>query len=194
MEKNQTLNKKFKMNWTLILTMLGVIAAWVPFLYDRFNPLEIKGKLISQYDNVGEFKNEPKSLFLFKLSIVALNQSFDLKDIDLRINYMKSGWIRTSSFNQRRTYFTYDNKVRKLNLSESAFLNNLTILKKDEPVVGYIFTTTPVFPDDKITEIVFVFKSYDGAEKSLSFNTVNIDESKMLFDDSIWELTDSITR
>mgnify|MGYP007026482684 CR=1 FL=1 len=174
------------MNWTLILSLLGVIAAWVPFLYERLNPVRIKGKLISQYDNVGSFRGEPKALFLFKLSVVSLNQSFDLYDIDVDIKYEKNGWTYNTAVNQRQTFFTLENKLRKLNLPETAFLNNLSILKKDEPTVGYLMTTSQFNKDDKIEEIKFVFKSFDEKSKSLSFKSQAIDGSKLLYDDSIW--------
>lgn len=174
------------MDWTLILTFLGVIAAWVPFLYDRLNPVRIKGKLISQYDNVGTFRGEQKALFLFKLSVVSLNQSFDLNDIDVDIKFEKNGWTHNTSINQRQTFFTLENKLRKLNIPESAFLNNLSILKRDEPTVGYLMTTSTFFKDDKISEIIFVFKSFDEKTKSLSFKSQTINDSKLLYDDSIW--------
>ncbi len=162
-----------------------------PFLYERFNPVLIKGKLISQYDNIGEFRKEPKALFLFKLSVVSLNQSFALKDIDVDIKYENNGQTHNSAVNQRQTFFTLDNKLRKLSVPESLFLNNLSILKKDEPAVGYLMTTSPVFADNKIIEIRFVFKSFNGKEKILSFKSNEIDETKLLYDDSIWAPIDS---
>jgi hypothetical protein len=184
-------SKKFKMDWTLLLTLLGVIAAWTPFLFEKLKPVQIRGKLISQYDNVGTFRGESKALFLFKLSVVSVNQTFDLKDIDIDIKYEKNGWTHNSSVNQRQTFFTLENKLRKLNVSESSFLNNYSMLKKDEPTVGYLMTTSPFFKDDKITELKVLFKSFNGKTKSLSFKSEEIDETKLLFDDSIWAITDS---
>jgi hypothetical protein len=174
------------MDWTLILTLLGVLAAWVPFLYDRFNPVKIKGKFISLYENVGTFRGEPKALFLFKLSVVSLNQSFDLLDVDIDIKFEKNGLTRNTSVNQRQTFFTLEDKLRKLNVPETAFLNNISILKKDEPAVGYLMTTSSYFKNDNIVEITFIFKSFNGKTKSLSFQLNEINESKLLYDDSIW--------
>ena len=183
--------KRFKINWGLLLTILGVIAAWAPFLVERFNPVQIKGKLISQYDNIGTFRGEEKALFLFKLNVVSVNQTFNLKDIDIEINFEQNGWIQTTSVNQRQTFFTLKNKLRKLNVPESSFLNNYTLLKKDEPIVGYVMTTTPYFKNDKIIEIKFLFKSFDGTTKLLSFKTSEINDIKLLYDDSIWSIPDS---
>lgn len=181
-----------KVDWSLILTLLGVIAAWIPFLYEKFSPNLIKGKLISQYDNVGQFRGEAKELFLFKLGIISLNQSFDLKDIDIDINFEQHGWVHSSSVNPRKTYFTLENKLKRLIVPEQSFLNNLTILKKDEPVVGYLMTNTPVYPNDKILEIKFIFKSFQRDKKVLSFKTAELDETKLFYDDSIWIPIDSI--
>lgn len=179
------------MDWTLLLTILGVIAAWTPFLFEKFNPVKIKGKLISQYDNVGTFRGEAKALFLFKLSVVSLNQTFNLKDIDIDINFEQNGWTHTTSVNQRQTFFTLENKLRKLNVPESSFLNNYTLFKKDEPIVGYLMTTTPFFKNDKIAEIKFLFKSFDGKTKTLSFKTAENNDIKLLYDDSIWSISNS---
>ena len=190
-KNNQIKAQIFKMNWTLTLTLLGVIAAWLPFLYERLNPVIIKGKLISQYYNGGKSNKIPKAMFLFKLSVVSLNQSFDLKDIDVDIKYENNVWTHNSSQNSRETTFTLEKKIKKLNVPESSFLNNLTILKKDKPEVGYIFTTTPLFANDKVIEIKFLFKSFNGKVKTLSFKSEEVDELKMLYDDSIWTLIDS---
>lgn len=188
------MRKKIKMDWILIFTILGVIAAWIPFLYERFVPTVVKGKMISMYDNVGTFSGEPRVLFLFKISVVSLNQSFDLQDIDIDIRFLKAGWVHASSINQRSLHFTLEGKVRKLNVPESAFLNNLAIIRKDEPVVGYICTTTPVINDDKITEIKFIFKSYSGNEKYLTFTMDSLDATKLHYDDSIWTVTDTVVK
>lgn len=182
------------MNWMLVLNLFSVIAAiaaaiaaWFPFLYNRFIRVKIKGKLISKYGNLGTFKGEPKALFLFKLSVISLNQSFDLFDIDIDIKFEKNGWTHNTAINQRETFFTFeDNKKRRLNVPVIAFLNNLSILKKDEPAVGYLMTNSTLFKDDKIIETRFIFKSFDGKTKSLSFKEKAINESKLLFDDSIW--------
>ncbi len=183
--------KTFKIDWTLFLTLLGVIAAWVPFLYDRLNPNVIKGKIISQYGNIGTFAGEHHSIFLFKISVVSLNQSFNLKDIDIDINFEKHGWTHNSAINQRSTFFTLENKLKKLTVPEESFLNNLTILKKDEPVVGYIMTTSAPY-NEKYVELQFIFKSFDDKEKILSFK-VNDYEGKLFYDDSIWQPIDDST-
>lgn len=181
-----------KLDWALILTALGVIAAWTPFVLDQFSPIRLNGKLISIYSNLGKFKNEPKSLFLFKLSVVSLNQSFDLNDIDIDLKYSKNGWSHSTSINQRSTIFSFENRPWKLNVPQSSFLNNLSLLRKDEPEVGYIFTTTPVYSNDQINEIKFIFKSLEGKDKSIIFPLENMNSQKFLFDDSIWESVDTI--
>jgi hypothetical protein len=185
------MQKKLKMNWTLTLTALGVIAAWTPFLLEEFSPTKIKGKILSMYDNIGTWKGESKGLFVFKLSVICLNQSFNLKDIDIDIKFRDNGLIHSSSVNQRNTYFTLDNKLKHLLVSEGSFLNNLTLLKKGEPAVGYILTTCPPFKNDKIVELIFIFKSFKKKVKKLSFKIDEIDDSKLLYDDSIWVTTDS---
>jgi hypothetical protein len=175
-----------KWNWTLILTFLGVIAAWVPFLYERLVSTSIEGKIISQYDNLGTFQGKPATMFIFKLGVIAINKSYNVKDIDVDIQYEKYGWTHNTSVSQRETFFTLDNKVKRLTVPQQEFLNNLTILKKDEPVVGYIFVATPLI-NEKIVEVKFIFNSFSGKKKVLSFNQNNIDSTKLFYDDSIWQ-------
>ncbi|MDH7462636.1 hypothetical protein QEG73_15170 [Chitinophagaceae bacterium 26-R-25] len=178
------------MDLSLLFTLLGVIAAWTPFLYEKLAPARIVGKLVSQYDNVGEFRGEPKSLYLFKLSVVSVNHTFNLKDVDIDIRFEKNGWTHNSSINLRQLFFTLENKQRRLNISESSFLNNTCILKKDEPVVGYLTTTSTLFENDKISEIRFLFKSFRGKTKILAFKATDIDSTKLLYDDTIWTIVD----
>lgn len=185
----QDLNKKF--NWTLILGLIGA-AAWFPYLFEKFSPNEIDGKLISFYGNLGEIRNTPSSLFVLKLGIVSRNQDFNLKNIDLKFKFSKSGWKKATAQNQRSTYFTFDDGLRKLKISSNNLLNNHVVLPKDKPIAGFLNTSIPEIIDEEIIEIQIIFKSFDGKEKILSIDKKNMPENKLLFDDTIWEKLDSI--
>ena len=86
----------------------------------------------------------------------------------------------------RLVVFNIDSNFKKLNIPENQLLNNLSVLKKDDPEVGYIFTEIPFDKDEPFQNLEFIFSSYDNNSKSISFTMEQLKAEKLLFDDSIW--------
>lgn len=178
------ISENFKFWSTLIIGIIGALA-WLPIILENLKEQKIEGKIISSYNNIN--KDRTQIFFLYKLSILSTNKDFLLKDIDLKIKFKTSPEIISTSRNNRLVVFNIDGYFKKLNVPDNAFLNNLSILKKDLPEVGYLFFKVDYNKDEPIEYIEFKFSSFDNkTEKKLRFTNEEIKEEKLLFDDSIW--------
>ncbi|MCC9063392.1 hypothetical protein [Flavobacterium piscisymbiosum] len=178
------LSDDFKFWSTLIIGLIGALA-WLPIILENLKEQKIEGKIISSYNNTN--KDKTQIFFLYKLSIVATNKDFLLKDIDLKIKFKSSSEIISTSRNNRIVVFNIDGNFKKLNVPDNTFLNNLSILKKDSPEVGYLFFSVDYCKDEPIDYVEFKFISFDNKkEKSIRFTNEEIKNEKLLFDDSIW--------
>jgi hypothetical protein len=179
------ISEDFKFWSTLILGFIGALVAWLPTIFETLKKPKIEGKIISQYYNIAN--NKQQLLFLYKLSIVATKKDFLLKDIDLKTKFKSSSEIISTSRNTRQIVFNIDEKLKKLNVPDNKFLNNLSVLKKDSPAVGYLFFSIDYDKCEPIDYIELNFISYGKKkEKKLRFSSYDIKEEKLLFDDSIW--------
>jgi hypothetical protein len=168
---------------TLSVGFIGA-CAWAPFIYEKFQINHFDGKVISVYNNFN--KDKSKIFFLFKISVVSRNKDFFLKDIDVKVKFPSSNYITSPSKNMRLVVFNFDSNFKKLNIPDNQLLNNLSVLKKDDPEVGYIFTEIPFDKDEPFQNLEFIFSSYDNNSKSISFTIEQLKSEKLLFDDSIW--------
>jgi len=181
---NMIVSENFKFWSTLIIGIIGALA-WFPFILEQFEKQKIEGKILSSYNNVT--KNKKQIYFLFKLSVVSINKDFLLKDIDLKIRFKSSSVLVSTSRNNRIVIFNIDGSFKRLNVTDNQFLNNLSILKKNSPEVGYLFFAVDYDKDEPIVQLDFVFTSYNAEnQKILRFTDKEIKEEKLLFDDSIW--------
>ncbi len=186
--KKMRMSENFKFWSTLTIGFIGALA-WLPIILESFKEQKIEGKIISSYNNIT--KDKKQILFLYKLSVISINKDFLLKDIDVKIKFKSSPNIITTSRNNRLVVFNIDGEFKKLNVSENQFLNNLSVLKKDSPEVGYLFFSVDYDKDEPIDFIEFIFKPYDSKEqKTLLFENKDIKEEKLLFDDKIWTAID----
>jgi len=177
-------------NTNFILALIGALS-WLPQIFIWMKKGRIEGKLISMYINFAKIPKDEsrrKIALLFKLSIVSINKDFFLKDIDLKIRFSPSKYtISTTSKNWRSLIFTFDKCPKKLNVPDSQFLNNLSVLKRNTPEVGYLSFLIDYNKDEPIEELEFIFKSYKSNKKKiLKFTKEDIKEKKLLFDDSVW--------
>ena len=184
------MTEKIKFRATFIISIIGALAWLSPLLINNLSCNRIHGKVISIYHNFNE--DQTKTMLLFKISVVSENKDFLLSDIDLRIKFQSGDIIKSASRNARNIIFTYDSIPKKLLVRDNEFINNFSILKKDTPVVGYLFFCFDFNKDVDFDEIEFIFNSYKNKKrKRLDFkNKRNIFKEKLSFDDTIWEEID----
>jgi hypothetical protein len=177
-----TENSKFLIG--ISVTIIGALLAWVPFIFEQCKNQTFEGKIISRYSNFS--KDGKEIFFLYKISVVSRNKDYFLKDVDLKIKFINSNDLLVKSRNNRSTVFTFDTP-KKLVLEGKDFLNNLSVLKKDDANVGYLFYVIPYDKDEKIISQEFIFNSTNNKSKLLKFQESEILEEQLLFDDSIWQ-------
>lgn len=177
------MTKEFEFWSTLIIGLIAALS-WTPYLIDKFSKNRFEGKIISQYNNFT--KDNKNILFLYKISVVSRNKDFFLNDVDLKIKFKNSDFIKSTSINNRLTVFKFENPKRLL-VPDKEFINNLSVLPKDEPVVGYLIFSIPYDKDEPIDKLQFDFISYNDKVKRLDFDSKDIKKEKLLFDDTIWE-------
>ena len=171
---------------TLIIGIIGASAWFAPLIYKHVSRNKFHGKIISIYSNFNEDRS--KILLLFKISVVSKNKDFFLKDVDSRIKFQSSSYINGSASNNRIVVFTFENKPKKLLVPGNEFINNMSVLKKDAAVVGYLMYIIDYSKDEDIDEIEFIFKSYKRKRrKTLKFKrSEDIIREKLFHDNSIW--------
>lgn len=184
--KMAVLENDKKIDWTSIITFLGVVAAWLPLMISYFARNKIKGRVLSAYHSQVAVEGQNRVVSVFKLSIISLNKHFYLSDIFIHITYDRGGLEFATAKNIRNLIFDINGVQKKFSAPESTLINNMAFLEKDRPVVGYIIFNTSLLNIEKISKVQFFFKSYNGTSKSLSIDAKQMDPTKLSYDDSIW--------
>ncbi|MES2652966.1 MAG: hypothetical protein V4663_14585 [Bacteroidota bacterium] len=165
---------------SIVAIFISVIAL-TPLIISLLSTTSVKGKLISSYINILG-KNENTAMIL-KISLVATNKSLVFEDIDISVKFSDSGWLTGTTSNNRITIFKYE-EFKKLNVPANEFINQITYLEKDKPVVGYLSTKFD-YVDETPEEVRIIFKLFNGDIKTLTLKYP--DSKKMHFDDTIWD-------
>ena len=181
------MHNKFQFSPTFILALIGALA-WTPALISLLKPNRIVGKMISRYRNLNEDKSQ--TLFLFKLSILSKNKSFNLKQIKCEIENLNSEKFLALAANYRLIVFTQNNNLQKLLLSGEDFLNNSSFLPRDKNIVGYLVFKFDGSLDFKPLSTTFIFNSFEDKVRKLKIKESNVFEGQLFFDDTIWQTVD----
>jgi hypothetical protein len=185
--------------WTLIIALIGAFGG-VPYLWNLiFVKSEIQGKIISRYDNINP--NEQSTMFLFKLSFFAKNKPYNIKQISCQIQDIEGKKFDAIAFNSRLTVFTnkvidglspsgkpnFIEKQQRLLVSEDKFLNNYSFFPAEKNVTGYLLFKFGEILDKELESTTFVFESFNGRIKKITFKEAKIKDFSLFYDDTIWE-------
>ena len=175
---------------TFILAIVGALA-WLPTIFDSLKSTIIEGKILSQYANIATIPDGRAAVLLQKLSLYSKNRNFYLKDIEVYLKFpnMKDE-IKCTLWTWRDLYFTFDEQgrkvQRKLNIETKDYLLQLTLLPKDQSVVGYLSFSFDHIRDEKYDYVRYVLIDFDGNRKELVISKDNISDNTQAFDDKIW--------
>ncbi len=179
-----------KIPWEQIVAVVGALA-WLPTIIDYFKNPIIRGRIISQYGNVGSVPGGGLcSIILQKISVFSANRDFFLKDLDVYIKYPNSDEIKCTVWTWRNLEFSFDSNgksvKKKLNINKNEYILHLTVLPKNQSIVGFVsFTISPI-KDEKFEYIKYRFKDFKNNIKELKISKPEIIDSTQMFDDSIW--------
>ena len=183
--------KDFDWN-NLLSALLGGLIGLTPSIISYFRKPKIKGRIISQYANVGSSPECGKcSIILQKVSIFSEHQNFYLKEIEIFAKFLNSTEIECKNWIWRALTFTFDDNgkpiKRNLNIDPKDYLLHFTVFPKEQSIIGYISFTFDTIKDEKIEYIKYLFKDYKGNVIELKIDKSEIVESTQIFDDSIWK-------
>lgn len=176
---------------TFILAIIGALA-WLPTIVVSLKTTKIEGKILSQYANLGKLPNgHGAAIIVQKLSLYSRNRNFYLKDIEVYLKFPDiKDELKCTLWAWRDLYFSFDDKghkvQRKLNIEAKDYLLQLTILPKDQSVVGYLSFSVGHLKDEKYDYVRYVFIDFDGNKKNLVIRKDNISDNTQIFDDKIW--------
>jgi hypothetical protein len=180
--------QKSAISWETIVAILGALA-WLPWLFDKFNSSKIYGNVISYHVNSGRFKNKEGLLYFFKLSVSCINKNFNIKSIDIYVKYANNNnWFKGSIFWARTSYWIMENgESKQLILPNDNFLGFVNVLEKDKSDFYYLtfLVETQTLQDFELIKFEFVNQKNDRKTFEISRN--NIDNDRILFDDSLWK-------
>jgi len=192
------MSKTKGINWALIVGIIGA-AAWLPTIFDSVKPNKIEGKILSQYASIVKLPNgHDSAAILQKLSVYSKNKSFYLKDIEVYLKFPDiKDELKCTLWTWRYLFFTFDDKghkvQRRLNIETKNYLLQLTLLPKDQSVVGYLSFSFDHLKDEKYDYVRYVFIDFDGNRKELIISRDNISDNTQGFDDKIWDVAESPT-
>lgn len=173
---------------TFILALVGALA-WIPTVIVHLKKISLRGKIISRYVNYTEGKKE--TLILYKLSIILLNKSFNLKQIRCEIVDKDGNSYKSTAGNWREIKFCFgeSNKEFKCTVNGNEYLNNHVQIPANISVPSYLFFKFHVDLERQLESTKFIFESFEGEIISLVFKEAGIQGGELWFDDSVWEAT-----
>jgi hypothetical protein len=77
-------------DWSNLLSaIIGGLIGLTPTIFSSLKRSQIKGKIISQYGNIGNTPgdNQPSSIYFQKMSIFARHKNFSLQEINVFVKY-----------------------------------------------------------------------------------------------------------
>ncbi|WP_406845105.1 hypothetical protein [Flavobacterium soyae] len=180
--------QKINISWETVIAVIGALA-WLPWIFDKCSSSRIYGNVISYVLNGGTFNNKEGLLYFFKLSISCINKNVNIKSIDIYVKYPNtSEWKRGSIFWARTSTWTINNDEpqKKLTLPNDNFLGFINVLEKDKSNFYYLTFLVENTELQEFEKIKFEFVNHKNSKKSVEISREEIDEDRMLFDDSIW--------
>lgn len=180
------MSEKLKFWATFALALIGALA-WMPSIVTWLKPNKIVGKMISRYNNLNADRTQ--TLFLYKLSILSKNKSFNLNQIKCEIEDHDGNKFLASAENNRLVVFTYENP-KKLLVSGEDFLNNSSFLSSNKNITGYLFFKFNGDLDFKPLSTTFIFESFENKIRRLKIKESDTLGKELFFDDTIWQTID----
>ena len=182
---------------TLIISLIGALAWFAPWIYDKLTKTDLQIKLISQYGSIGsvntpDIKITMGNLYLMKFAIVAKNKGFDYKDIDIKIklpsiNESIKGKIYTARFSYYTLIESGQPVLKQLLISQNEELIYNCYIEKDKPLIGFIAFAIDTAIDENYEKLEINFVGFDNKKITKEILNTDVKGSKLFYDDKIWK-------
>lgn len=180
--------QKSTISWETVVAVLGALA-WLPWLFDKFSSSKIYGNIISYVVNNGRFNDKVGLLYYLKLSISCINKDFNIKSVEIYVKYPNNDkWFKGSIFWARTSNWVIEHgKLSKnLTLPNENFLGFVNILEKGKSNFYHLTFLVENKTLEDFELMKFEFVNYKEDNRILEISRNNINNDRLLFDDSLW--------
>ena len=185
----------------MVFAIAGALAWTAPFVYEVLKKPVIKGKILTFYKltngkiNFFDVKSESTKeisglIYILKLSLISLNNSFNIYKIDTRVKYDDEQWLQGEIY-WTDTILISENKpndpvlpnnVPKKQLLKFDPKNNIIFvnyLEKDKTYAVWVTVFVDKATNAQFKEIEFAFINYKRKMLKISFRMSDIDSKKL---------------
>jgi len=185
------MSKPNAVEWVALITGIIGALAWLPTIVPLLLPQKIRGKVISQYANVGKLADgSDAAIFLQKVALFASNKDFFLKEIEIYLKYPGSPEEKCRSWTWRALTFTFPEDGRQvqkqLAIDAREYLAHQTVLPRDQAIVGYVSFSSSHLRDEKYEYVKYVLIDFDGKRRDFVIRGADVRDNETLFDERIW--------
>ena len=181
---------------TLFIGVVGALAWFSPWLYEKLTRPDLEIKLISQYGSIGSVKTHEiniskGNLYLMKFAIASKNKGFDYKNINVKLKLPSNANIVDGHvYIGRNSYYTSteNNKpvLKKLVINQEEELLYNCYMEKDKPLIGYLSFAIDTAIDENYEKLILEFERFNGKKIVKEISSNDIKGSTLFYEEKIW--------
>ena len=166
-------------------------AAWLaPWVYKKISRPSLRGRLVSHFENLGQFNGKNCRMHFLAINIISLSQCFNIKDIQILVRYKGNpSDYRGELFWARENVWSGPSKERlKLKIQPEDTLPFVGAIPQDVTKKIYLTFKVDKAELEEFDEITLIFNEQSGSSSTVSFKYGLINNDQILWDDRIWEV------
>lgn len=165
-------------------------AAWLaPWAYKKFSRPSLKGRLVSHFENSGEFNGKKCLMHFLAINVISLNRCFNIKDTQILVRYKSTAtnykgelfWARVNA------WVGPNQEILKLKIQPEDTLPFVGTIPQDVTKKLYLTFRVDKAELEEFDEISLIFNEQSDSSSAVSIKNESIDGSQVLWDDRIWE-------
>lgn len=171
-----------------IAGFIGASAWLAPWVYKKLSKPELKGRVISHFENQGEFNSKKCLMHFVALNVISLNCCFNIKNTTISVKYKNTpDSYNGKIFWARKHEWAGPNDERlRLEIQAEDTLPFVGTIPQDVTRKIYITFRVDKSELEEFEKIVIVFTEESGHKNTVEINKQAIDGDQMLWDDRIW--------
>ncbi|MBM2833809.1 MAG: hypothetical protein HW406_970 [Candidatus Brocadiaceae bacterium] len=183
------MSNKLQFWTTFILALIGASAWLAPYVYKQFAKPSLKGRVVSHFENAGEFNSKKCLMHFLALNVTSLNRCFNIKDIQISIRYKNaSDKYNGKLFWARKNEWAGPNQERlRLAVLPEDTLPFVGTIPQDITKRIYMTFKVDKAEFEEFEEIMIVFNEESGCKSTIVIDKNSIDGDQILWDDRIWQ-------
>lgn len=168
---------------------IGASAWLAPWVYKKFSRPSLKGRLVSHFENAGEFNGKKCLMHFLAINVISLNRCFNIKDTQISVRY--KGAITNYNgelFWARVNIWAGPRQERlALRVQPEETLPFVGTIPQDITKTVYLTFRVDKAELEEFDKIDIIFNEQSGCCSTISIRSASIDGGQILWDDRIWE-------